>query len=830
MYALNPGETQNAASVLLASGGAEAEAASGAALRAVPSGAFPGSDGSYEVFFGGSYRELWSENYTLSIAYEGRRSVTARFDGGIWRAEAGDEELCALLNSPDCPGLTKDYFQAAASVYAAARDCVDRGVPLERMGEHFRWPDSTLAAPELMRLLMDDCGFSLSAAYQTVARCCGDIRAIGVDVEQLYPLQPRTAHVLSVLRSCRDHTLAVFHDARKAAYRLPHGAVEEGALIRLSFRVLGGRIKQAALLLWGDSFRHEYPMEREGDSFTVTVPATMGPMALWYAFRVETPDSAQWLCPDESGYFGMLCGSEAGGFRLTVYKRGFETPAWFRRSVMYQIFPDRFAFSRDGTAEKGVAYHRALGQTPELHGSLEEPVRYQPRPFESAYSPDDFYGGTLKGIEEKLPYLKALGVGVIYLNPIVEARSNHRYDASDYRKVDPVLGSNEDFGRLCLKAGELGIRLILDGVYSHTGADSVYFNRHGSYPGKGACQGPESEYFDWYDFHRFPEEYRCWWGFQDLPEVDEGNPRWQDFIITGTDSIVKTWLRRGASGWRLDVADELPDTVLALIRRAAKEEKPDALILGEVWEDAVIKESYGGRRNYALGHSLDSVMNYPFRNAVLDFVHRRINAYGLRDFLISQQMNYPKPMYYSLMNLLGSHDVERLRTALATSTVIRGLSREEQLKLAVSQEALDGAIALEKLCAAVQFCIPGVPSVYYGDEQGMCGVCDPFNRLPFKEGCGELHDWYAALAALRNSAPALSTGMAEFMAPSEDILLILRYISQGKDAFGLAAENGAYLCVINRGEAAKFQADCTMAGRGRLCGSIAARSAEIIRL
>lgn len=830
MFALRPEETQAAASVLLSSGGAEAEAASGEAFQAVPSCAYPGTDGSYEVFFGGSYRELWSENYTLSIAYEGRRSVTARFDGACWQAEAGDAELCARLNSPDCPALIRDYFQAAASVYAAARACVDRGVPLKRIGEHFCWPGSALAAPELMRLLMDDCGFSLSAAYQTVARCCGDIRGIGVDVEQLYPLQPRTAHVLSVLRSCRENTLAVLHDARKPEFRQPSGAAEEGELIRLSFRVLGGRVKRAALLLWGDSFRHEYPMEREGERFTVTFPATMGPMALWYAFRVETPDSAQWLCPDESGYFGALRGSEAEGFRLTVYKRGFDTPAWFRRSVMYQIFPDRFAFSHDGTAERGVEYHRALGQTPELHASLEEPVRYWPRPFESAYSPDDFYGGTLKGIEEKLPYLKALGVSVLYLNPIVEARSNHRYDTSDYRRVDPILGSNEDFSRLCRRAGELGIRLILDGVFSHTGADSVYFNRSGSYPEKGACQGAESEYFTWYDFHRFPDDYRCWWGFRDLPEVDEGNARWQDFVVTGADSVVKTWLRRGASGWRLDVADELPDSVLALIRRSAKEEKPDALILGEVWEDAVIKESYGCRRNYALGCSLDSVMNYPFRSAVLDFIHRRTDAYGLRDFLINQQLNYPKPMYYSLMNLLGSHDVERLRTALATSTVIRGLSREEQLKLEISDAALDEAIALEKLCAAVQFSVPGVPSVYYGDEQGMCGVCDPFNRLPFKEGSTELRDWYAALAALRNSAPTLSTGMAEFMAPTADILLILRYISGGKDAFGLAAENGAYLCVVNRGEAAKFRADCTGAGKGWLSGSIAARSAQLIRL
>ena len=131
--------------------------------------------------------------------------------------------------------------------------------------------------------------------------------------------------------------------------------------------------------------------------------------------------------------------------------------------------------------------------------------------FERDYSPDDFYGGTLKGIEQKLPYLKALGVSVLYLNPIVEARSNHRYDTSDYRKVDPILGTNEDFERLCREAEGFGIRVMLDGVFSHTGADSVYFNRYRHYPQMGACQGSQSPYFPWYTFHHFNDRYKCWW-------------------------------------------------------------------------------------------------------------------------------------------------------------------------------------------------------------------------------------------------------------------------------------------------------------------------------
>ena len=409
------------------------------------------------------------------------------------------------------------------------------------------------------------------------------------------------------------------------------------------------------------------------------------------------------------------------------------------------------------------------------------------------------------------------------LNPIVEARSNHRYDASDYERVDPILGTNEDFERLAAEAEKYGIRIILDGVYSHTGADSVYFNRYGSYPSVGACQGKDSPYYSWYFFRSFPDDYRCWWGFKDPPEVDECNPSWQKKIIRGENSVVKQWLSRGAAGWRLDVADELPDSVLRMIRLASKEEKADAPIIGEVWEDAVIKESYGGRRDYALGNSLDSVMNYPFRTAVLDFLHFRIDARALRDFLRAQRMNYPEPMYYCLMNLLGSHDVERLLSALATDVVIKSLPREEQLKIPFTAEKLSRAVRLEKLGAALQFALPGVPSIYYGDEQGMEGVGDPFNRAVFREGNKELHEYYVNLSALRNSDPVFAEGKAFFGASSGNVLTVLRYDAQRTDG-------SVFLTVINRGEEERFCADLGCVGLGVYRGTIGKECAETIRI
>ena len=789
------------------------------------------SDKTYNVFFGGRYFENWSEDYTLSITYENRRQVIAHWKDGRWIPIGGDAEICELLCSPLCPALMQEYFQTAATVYSAIHDCLGRGLMLEQLNECFQISGEPLAAPELMRLLMDDCGMPLEKAYRITAACCDDLSCSGIQPQYIKAYQPRTANVVSILRRTAERTPALIHDSRLPEYRSSFGAQTCGSSLRLAFRCRGGRIARAELVLWSDDFEHSCSMDRDGTLYYASITLPDKAQALWYAFYIETESSAHWLCPDETGFLGRICPHREEGFRLTVYEKDFETPAWFRRSVMYHIFPDRFAFSEDDTAEKGIAYHESLGQIPELHRSLDEPVRYLPRSFEKEYSPDDFYGGTFRGIENKLSYLKELGIGCLYLNPIVEARSNHRYDTSDYTRPDPILGTTEDFERLCEKAAALQIRIVLDGVYSHTGCDSIYFDRYGNYGGNGACSGPDSPYYSWFDFRHFPDDYRCWWGFEDLPEVNEQDPKWQRDIISGKNSVMKLWLRRGAAGWRLDVADELPDDVLAKMRRAVKQTKPDAPLIGEVWEDAVIKESYGARRKYALGSALDSVMNYPLRAAVLDFVHGRSTAYGLRDFLTAQQMNYPKPLYYSLMNLLGSHDVARLKNALAVTTDLRTLTREEQLAIMFSPEDMQRAETLESMCAALQFALPGVPSIYYGDEQGMEGVGDPFNRLPFREGDGALHARYTALSALRNSAPALSTGEAQFIAVSSDVLLVLRYITEGKDVFGVEAENGVYLCVINRGTSPRlFSVDCSKAGIGTYIASAVPETGEILRL
>lgn len=716
----------------------------------------------------GGFSEHWSDS-GLRIEYFRPRSFNVAFDGEKWQPVDYVHDFM------------RSYLVSAATFAEAWDKCRRYSYSPEQLPHFLPEDGAGLIPSELLRLLLDDCGMGIEDATAIVVSYFGAALNTQPDRDWLYDMQPRTAKLEGVLRDALRNFGFAFHDAYDPCFRFPCGAAPEGTEITLSIAAFGG-VGSAVLCVYGDGFSEEIPMEPVNGGFTVSFTPP-SPSDFRYRFKLNSA----WLCPAGDGHTSRLCREPAEGFRLTVFKRGFETPAWFSRSIMYQIFPDRFGFSDDGLAQKGIEYHRALGQTPELHGSINEPVKWQARAFERDYAPDDFYGGTLRGIIKKLPYLKELGIGVIYLNPIVEARSNHRYDTSDYGKVDPILGTNEDYVNLCGEARSMGMRIINDGVFSHTGADSVYFNRFGSYDSVGAYQGASSPYYGWYDFRSFPDDYRCWWNFRDLPEVNESDPTWQEYVISGDDSVIKSWLRLGASGWRIDVADELPDEVLSMIRDSAKAESPDSVIIGEVWEDAVSKISYGKKRNYALGYSLDSVMNYPFRNAVIAFAKSKSSAFELRDFLMSQQHNYPAPMYVCLMNLLSSHDVERLHTALAFDYDVNALDRADQSKLRPDEAQNNAATALQKLCAAIQYCVPGVPCLYYGDEECLDGARDPFNRAPFEPSGVGLHNFYVKLGELRNTHPALFMGSMRVTAPNPDVIVIEREY-----------EGKSVICVVNR--------------------------------
>lgn len=516
------------------------------------------------------------------------------------------------------------------------------------------------------------------------------------------------------------------------------------------------------------------------------------------------------------------------GFQVTVYDPAFRAPEWLAGAVMYQIFPDRFARGSKGVLEDGLAYHGAMKRPVHLHGSWDEPVEWlgeapqesddDGAPTQAAasetdqeeradqllaarmgtYDPVDFYGGSLDGICEKLPYLASLGVEVLYLNPVFEARSNHRYDTADYERIDPLLGTEDDFRRLCAEAAEHGISIVLDAVLSHTGNDSRYFNALGTYDERGAMQGADSPFYPWYDFTYSDGgvSYRSWWGFETLPEVDEHDPSWQRYILGdpagGWQGVLPKWLAAGARGYRLDVADELPDDVLEAIRASVKGTRPDAAVIGEVWEDATTKTSYGCHRTYGLGRSLDSVMNYPLRAALLGFAIGEVDAHQLATFLKLQQANYPQPLYHCAMNLLSSHDVERMRAVLALGGQVKNLPRDKQVQvvadIAPAQDAR--AARLQRMVAGLLYALPGAPCIYYGDERGMRSGGDPFCRATFpwdetakRADCGEdLVVFYSNLGRMRKGSDVLRGGALACAAVGEDVVCTVRYLADDPHA------------------------------------------------
>ena len=446
---------------------------------------------------------------------------------------------------------------------------------------------------------------------------------------------------------------------------------------------------------------------------------------------------------------GVLSWQEGERWQLTVYDPSFQTPACIKGSVFYQIFPDRFC---EGVENKHMPFSDRIYRA-DKHA---EPF-WQPNE-DGGHLNHDYFGGDLKGIQSKLPYLHHLGVNYIYLNPIFEAHSNHRYNTANYLNVDPLLGSNRDFEELCQAAARYGIGIVLDGVFSHTGSDSIYFNKEGRYGSKGAWRDPHSPYRSWYDFAPYYKGgYRSWWGFETLPEVNEEDPSYARFI-TGEGGVIDTWLRRGAAGFRLDVADELPDSFIQQIRTAVKRVSPDKFLLGEVWEDATTKFGYGHRRTYLLGNGLDSVMNYPFKNAVLGFVCGG-DAADAADQILSICEHYPAPALHTALNFLSTHDTERALTVIADEPAgDRG--REWQSGRSVTGEAYEEGLILLKMAYAIIFTLPGVPCVHYGDEIGMQGYRDPFNRGYYLWDSHEdrLRPVIAQLAQLRQSCEAFREG------------------------------------------------------------------------
>ncbi len=571
--------------------------------------------------------------------------------------------------------------------------------------------------------------------------------------------------------------MAFYYNPLDKRFKSVIGAVKENE--EFSVRVITDGTSCILTIKNDDGGITDYRLENNGDG-SFLLPVSLKKGLYFYRFNV-----------DGVNYFkGKDFNAEATGdngewYQLLVYDADYKTPEWLSGGVIYQIFPDRFCKAGNPAARKNYGSLKAWGEMPEFKPDKNGKILN-----------DDFFCGNLKGIESKLSYLKELNVNAIYLNPITLSHSNHRYDTSDYFKIDDYLGTDEDFASLCRSAAKLGISVIIDGVYNHTGDDSVYFNKYNRFPSVGAYQSKKSKYYNWYTFEKFPDKYACWWGIDVLPTINKNSFEFEDFIA-GENGVLEHYLKLGANGVRLDVVDELPPDFVKKIRTRVKAVKPDAVIIGEVWEDATNKIAYGKRRKYFQGSQLDSVMNYPLKNAIIGYLKEK-NADILKQTVENQLNNYPESALRILMNILGTHDTPRVLTVLGRDK--EPTSRDEAAKSILTAAEREKATALLKLAVVLQFTLYGVPSVYYGDEEGMEGEKDPFNRKCFdwNNADKDVYDFYKKISSIRLSYNVFKNGETKILLSEGGVFIFERRMENS--VITVAVNAGEYVYEISSNE------------------------------
>ena len=553
-------------------------------------------------------------------------------------------------------------------------------------------------------------------------------------------------------------------------HKTPYGGTAVGIPTTFTFPLDASMgIKRVFIILRKDSenIRIELPFSHHlnGEDF-FKGSVTLSTYGIWH-YRFEGEYSDGNLAFFGRDYDGTaIRGDWLPEWQLTVSKVECKTPDWSKRGVIYQIFPDRFNRGED----------RAFSKRGRLHNDWYDRPDYAREGVD--YRADDFYGGNIKGVIDKLDYLVSLGVSAIYFNPVFESSSNHRYDTGDYLKIDNLFGDEEQFEELITKAKEKGIGIILDGVFNHTGADSLYFNKFGNYPTLGAYQSKESPYYNWFYFDNFPDRYGCWWGSTVVPTVNKSAEGYRNLIL-GENGVIEKWTKMGVAGWRLDVVDELPIDFTTDLCKKIKEVNPNCSIIGEVWEDASTKVAYSEWRPYFMGEQLDGVMNYPFKEAIISFML----GGKTKDFVSSITHileNYPKANLDVNMNLVGSHDTARILTVL--SGVTPPYRKEDRASFTMDGDLYALAKRRLKIASALQYFLPGVPCLYYGDEAGSYGYEDPLNRgtYPWGREDGDLVDHYQRLGILRKEHQNLFFGETSFENVSEVGFEIVRRSDNGE--------------------------------------------------
>ncbi|MGD9678496.1 MAG: glycoside hydrolase family 13 protein [Vulcanibacillus sp.] len=585
----------------------------------------------------------------------------------------------------------------------------------------------------------------------------------------------------------------IYHDSHNLNYRNPFGATSVNQNVVIHLRITGVEVAdgdKVILIYWEEgNEKKEINMQLSksngNELYRAEIIGLSYPGLIWYMFAVSINSDRTYYGKVKENYggVGVIADNNPLPYQITFYDKKNSTPNWYKDAIMYQIFVDRFY---NGNEDGKVLNPK---ENSLLHSQWDnDPIYIKDKKGKIIYW--DFFGGNLLGVKKKLSYLKELGVDIIYFNPVFESSSNHKYDTGDYHKIDPMYGDNQLFKELCKEASQLGISIILDGVFSHTGSDSKYFNKEGRYEEVGAYQSTSSPCSKWYCFQVYPNIYDSWWGIDVLPNVNELEPSYLDFIVNSENSVVRYWQGQGIKGWRLDVADELPDEFIRILRNKMKELDNESIILGEVWEDASNKISYGSRRRYLYGDELDSVTNYPFREAIKGFLLGYIDANKVYLFLMTLYENYPLEHFYSTMNLIGSHDTPRI-LSMFRDKIPEYMAQE--CKKIISIKRL-------KLATLIQFTFPGVPLIYYGDEVGLEGNEEPLNRrtYPWGKENTEILEWYKQVTKLRKTYNLFSTGKWIPFYTNEDVFGYIRLIENNKDVFMQEKENNLAIVLCNR--------------------------------